>query len=293
MVNWDQWRRHIDHTVADTGQWVGLLDGDWQPICTMPPLLDLTAATNRLAAGEVQATFDITSHHRPTHPVADRLIADKLGKFDDNGRISPAIDEDLNLAVIRPGSRQVYFITHTESEGTTAPTTLTAYGTDLIDLLDATPCPSNPKTWGMYPITTRTEDAGGTYTTPRQYGPVEMADVADGYTYDDPADIALRRCIQDSVDAVIREGGFTRPHIAVQWDTPTPGAPRMVLRPQDETIWACIQEPALLAGATINASLWWPGDDPFPVRHHPDQPPALTSYDHPIAKIEVSITGKE
>lgn len=290
-MDWTDWRKTIDQTVADRGQWVGLCDGWGKPIMEMPPIISMSAANPRLAAGALELVVNTSGgRHVPVHPVVDAMVADGLGVFDAEGRLIVK-DDIVDMVVIeRPGSRRGYVTSFpTARNGATAPTELLIQGTSLLDRLAVWPCPSVPQSWTPE-WQTLTGDVVE-YTTPRTLGMVDMAVVADGYTMDGPAEATIRTLVQDSLDAVNHACGWTTPHLVVDMAPTGNPSPRTVIRVQDAMVWETIAEPAQLAGVNVDVDLWWPGDDPVLTRPARGQEPVLTTWDHAIGVVRIEQIG--
>ena len=43
MIDWTAHRKHREQIIADTGQWIGLLDADGSPLMDLPPVVSMVA----------------------------------------------------------------------------------------------------------------------------------------------------------------------------------------------------------------------------------------------------------
>lgn len=291
MTDWVTWRKHVEQKIKDEGQWVGLADENWEPIIDLPAVEELNARGTRLSPADLEAVMP-AQHNGTAHLVVSELITDGLGVFSESGTISPNNSAARNIIVQRRGerSRQAYFVAMTRAEGEgEIPEKITVSGQDLMGLLAATPCPSVPRRWGKEPMKQWVEDAGGKYAKPRFYGAVEMADSLDGYTMHGPAVKVIKTLIQDSVDAVCAQMGFTRPHIVVDWSTPDE-SDEVLIRLSDQLLLDAVADTARVSGVTVSAWLWWPGDPHVLVRPKYGADPVLTDYKHPICVVRVEKT---
>lgn len=252
-----EWRRHIDQVVEDEGQWFGILNENGYPIYEFGGIVNVSFPETRLAASSVEATVNVA----PGDRILDDLVGEGLGVVDDAGRLAPANGPLRMLCQIRPGERQVAYITHTVVEGTSSPSTLTIHGVDLLDALATWPCPSIPHEWGEHEFSEWSTDASNTkYATPRTLAQLPFATKADGYTVSGPARDTVRHLVQDSFDAVNALYGWSDAHAVVEFDGTPDISPRVVIRVNDDPVLDTVAEPARSAGLGIEVRLWWPGD---------------------------------
>jgi len=257
------WRKHIDQVVADEGQWFGILNENGHPIYEFGGISHVSFPETRLATSSVEATVNVS----PGDRLLDDLVGEGLGVVDDAGRLSPANGPLRMLCKVRPGERQVAYITHTVVEGRGTPSTLTIHGVDLMDMLATWPCPSIPVEWGAHEFSEWSTDASNTkYATPRTLAQLPFATKADGYTASGPARDTVRRLVQDSFDGVNALYGWSDAHAVVEFDGTPDDSPRVVIRVNDDPVLETVAEPARSAGLGIEVRLWWPGDDPVRVR---------------------------
>lgn len=258
-----EWRKHIDQVVEDEGQWFGILNENGHPIYEFGGIVRVSFPETRLAASSVEATVNVS----PGDRILDDLVGEGLGVVDDAGRLAPANGPLRMLCQIRPGERQVAYITHTVVEGCGTPSTLTIHGVDLMDMLSTWPCPSIPVEWSAHEFSEWSTDASNTkYTTPRTLAQLPFATKADGYTVSGPARDTVRRLVQDSFDGVNALYGWADAHAVVEFDGTPDDSPRVVIRVNDDPVLETVAEPARSAGLGIEVRLWWPGDAPVRVR---------------------------
>lgn len=252
-------RRHIDHTVATRGQWVGLCDSEGWPVAELAAVVSISSPEAYLAVSSCEVTVLVDAES-----VAARLLIGDGLRQDDEGRIIPSTDEALLLVVCRQGARDAFPITHCTAPVAGELSRLTIHGTSLIDMLDWWPCPSVPLSWTEASFEAYSTDASGVeYNEPRRLAPVEFATKADGYTVRGPAGRTIRKLIYDSIFAVNDVCGWAGdPHMVVAAPTGEDSGEEVVIRVTDDTVWETINEPARNAGVAITARLWWPGDGP-------------------------------
>ncbi|CAB0575891.1 hypothetical protein CIP107578_00758 [Corynebacterium diphtheriae] len=287
MTDFENWRKHINRVIEDDGVWVGLLDENWHPICDVP-VAKLKESRTRMAAGQITADVIVGEHSQ----VVDELVAEGLGDTDQQGYFVARNVVERSLCVQRKGERgrHAYFIPMVAAQTRDKPVGLQLPGAGMLQLLEATPCPSIPIRWEPK-FKTWNEDAGAKYKKPRVYSPVEFAEKADGYTVHGPAVQTIRALVQDSIDAVCSMMGWSgKPHMAVEWSQVVNDDREVFIRPQDESIWQTIADTARIAGVEIDAYLWWPGDDPVTARPRRGEKPVATSWTHPIMVITIEPT---
>lgn len=271
MIDWTGHRRHREQTIADTGQWVGLLDADGNPLMDLPPVVSMVAPEARNDPGSLELTVLCRSRRGIIHPVVTELVAEQLGVLSPEGRLVPVADQTRFVAIERAGvPRRVYWVTHTVARGDAdAPATLTLHGVGLTKLLSRFPAMSAPATWQQSFKRFERDWVGPenttlVFSTPRQLAGMKMVTVADGATLDGPAEATIRRLIAESLDAAFRVAGITK-DLPIQVATTPTGrpSPRILLRPTDGPLLEEIAQPAAAAGVIITARMWWPGDLPI------------------------------
>lgn len=290
--SWADWRRHVDQVVADRGKWVGILNGSGEPELDMPPSLEPYSGEHVRMSPEAgfRQTVATTLDNGATSQIVDLLVDEGLGVFSETGVIAPSTDRTFMVCVAVPGRRRAWLLPERAvTFGELAPERLEVEGVSMLSLLERWPCPSAPDTWKPN-LTTWPEDAGGRYTTPRRYGPVELATRADGYTKRGPAELVITELIQESLDAVNRAMGWSaRPHLVV--DAKPSGRPSDVvnIRVEDDSVWETVSGPAAVAGVDIDVDLWWPGDAPVTVLERGK--PVSRSWSFPVGVVRVNRTG--
>lgn len=271
MIDWTAHRKHREQAIADTGQWVGLLDADGNPLMDLPPVVSMVAPEARNDPGSLELTVLCRSSRGIIHPVVTELIAKQLGMLSPEGKLVPVADRTRFVAIERAGvPRRVYWVTHTVARGDAdAPATLTIHGVGLTKLLSRFPAISAPTTWQQsFKRFERDwvgpENTKVTFSRPRELAGMKMVTVADGATLDGPAEVTIRRLVAESLAAAFRVAGITK-DLPIQVATTPTGrpSPRILLRPTDGPLLEEIAQPAAAAGVIITAQMWWPGDPPI------------------------------
>lgn len=281
--DWATLRAHIDHVVADEGQWVGLFDDEGDFLMRLP-VGNLSAQSTLRKSGDLTLAFPTVGRWGQVNRAINRLVSEDVGKVGPDGALVPQKVRQHLIVVCRKGLRNGYL---TVSPGAPAhayklPETLRIPALSLLDSLAMWPCPSVPSTWEPN-FKVWDGDAGGDYDTPREYAPVEFATKADGYTMHGPAEKVIRDTVQDSLDAVNHLMGWDGdPHMVVDYGSPSSDSPRALLSISDKPVLDTIQRTASLAGVNVTVDLWWPGDDPVRVRTNRSGATTLRSWDRPM-----------
>lgn len=289
---WADWRKHVDQVVADHGRWVGILNGYGEPELDMPPAVEPYEAEHVRMSPDAgfQMTVATPIDREQTSHIVDLLVDHGLGVFSETGVIAPSTARTFMACVQVPGERRAWLLPdRAVLLGELAPETLSMEGVSMLSLLERWPCPSAPDTWKPN-FEMWEEDAGGRYKTPRRYAPVEMANLADGYTKRGPAEKVIKELIQESLDAVNRAKGWTqRPHLVVDAAPSGRVSDIVNIRVEDESVWETVAGPAMVAGVDIDIDMWWPGDDPVTVFDRGKL--VQRSWTHAIGVVRVERTG--
>lgn len=272
MAEWAAFNAAVSRRVAQDGEWVGLFDGNYQPICELPPQVSMTAGGEPGQLSEAQFVFPALTPAGEAHQAVDALF----GPGFVGERITPLAapaSKSFFIVVQRPGGRdarrtyRVVFPLMSFVENRPVTVTVEAIAANV--MLDWWPCPSVPVTWGHVPVQEWDQDAGGPYPGGETYwyAPIEMARVARGYTLKGPARQIIGQLVAESLAAGYRVhpewGGAAGAHLVVE---DAVGGPDVLIQRTDVSVWATISEAATLAGVVVETNLWWPGDDPVPVR---------------------------
>lgn len=269
-IDWDSHRRHRAQVAGDLGQWVGLLDENGEPMFDAPPMMTLSAPRIRNASTSMRATFGVQSRRGVVHDLVDELIAEGLGRVDEQGLLVPVSEPTRFLAIERPGGvRRVYRVSHSVARGQgDAPSEIEVHGNDLLKMLAMFPAMSAPTTWtGEWETFTRDwagpEDEEILFDQPRDLSGMQMVTVADGATIEGPAEATIQRLIRESLEAAFRVAGVADdPPIVVNPAETGRESPHVLIRPTDKALWDEVIPVAMAAGVAVSARMWWPGDGP-------------------------------
>ena len=270
VMDWSAHKAHRDQVAQDLGQWIGLLDENWEPLFDLPQISDLRWPETRGAIESVSMQIRVRTPSGRLHAVVRELVAENLGKADTLGRLIP-VTGPARFVRQEPHGQHPWTmrVTHVEVEGDALlPHTMTIHGVIMEAYLDLLPCPSNPLTWtGSFTRFTRDwvgeDGAQDLFRQPRDLASCTMIAVADGASVDGDSDEVIYRLITESIEAVHRvadpevlaDGPV---YVAVLEDRKA-NPHRMILRPTDQSLWKELGDAALAYGVGIRADLWWPG----------------------------------
>lgn len=258
-MDWRAFAKRRESVIKSRGEWVGLLDENGELLCECPPYESMKAPLTRLNPESFEAKFRVSTEGF-VHQIVDELIADGLGAQDEGLRLVPVMGPSRFIMVERESWRAVYRVQLTKAEcDARVPHSLTVHGTDMLSELMFLPGWSAPgQVKGEFKL--QDSDLGSKYAKPRMYAPVKMAAVADGFTFDGPADQVIKRMIRESLQATYGLFGVEDwPVVVAETSTGKPSR-RLLLRPSDNSLWDEISAPAQMAGCVVKARMWLPGD---------------------------------
>lgn len=259
MTDWTSFHKHRQHLIKTTGQWAGLLNEDGEPLHDLPPVIDIQGDTTRTDLSELTITLQVKSPTGTIHPIVNDIIADQLGKTDNQARLQPAAQPTRFICFERPGLRRTYKIMFCVAHGTHTPSTITIHAVTILDLLNGLPAWSNPRSIdGEFKHIN--QDFATMWKTPRNVAGFTLATKADGYTVHGPATTAIKRIIDESMNTTMKLTGHKDPPI-VCTIAPGPSSPDVFIRPEDDSVWDTVVPIATAAGVEIGATLWFPGDE--------------------------------
>lgn len=147
MVDWAQHRAHREAVKSEHGQWVGLLDKNWEPIMDIEDWEEAEWGAVFADVGNMTMTLPGEIAPGVENPVVDYLLRNSLRTLDQTRRLDSLIHESFHVAVERPGlRRRCYKILDLEPKGGDAntPATLTISGVDSIEHLKHLPLWADP-----------------------------------------------------------------------------------------------------------------------------------------------------
>lgn len=264
---WQRWQSHIDQKIAETGEWIGLVNKRLEPVCDFPPGTKLDYTHRKSSPGELTLTVPALAPNGKPHLVTDHLVDEGFGVQDETSRLVATSRESRFVVVQRAGgerARQCYQVVFPELSFSDYETReLTVNAVHVLNMLNEWPCPSVRAQWGHTPMRRWREDAGGKYPKAYTYAPIEMATVASGYVAHGPAESTIRDLIRLSLDAGYKvHPEWQGRHMIVNRAGSGESSPVVSIRLEDQMLWEAVENPAKITNVQVNVRLWWPGDAP-------------------------------
>lgn len=146
MVDWVAHKAHRHAVMRDQGQWVGILDRNWEPIMTVE---DWESATWESVFGDTGSMQMRLSGHLADgsrNPAVEALLMADLQELDNPASMEQLFHSGIHIAVERPGlARRVYKVSSLTPEGgRDYPTSLTVAGLDMVEHLKHLPLWADP-----------------------------------------------------------------------------------------------------------------------------------------------------
>ena len=270
-VDWAKFAAHRKAVVESTGQYLGLLDENGHPLCDLPAPSEMQAPRERNAVSSLQVTFPVSAMDSGVHPAARALVDDTIG-VEPSGAIAPTPKTRFVL-VERPGSSWCYRVAQRMATGPSDKLReISLHGVDVLSFLQQLPCPTQPAKWARTTFRTferdwlAVTDESAKFKTPRDIAEV---DFYDSYLSDQviagPADEAIGRVIQESVDAVTKLAGLDPSPFTVTVTPTDDKADEVLIKSDDGFIWDVVMPRATAAGVAITAAMVFPETTGDPV----------------------------
>lgn len=146
MVDWVGHRAHRHSVMREQGQWVGILDRNWEPVLTIEDWESATwgAVFGDTGSMEMQLLGHLADGSR--NPAVEALLMADLKELDNPASMEQLFHSGIHIAVERPGlARRVYKVTSLTPEGgVDYPTRLTVAGADMVEHLKHLPLWADP-----------------------------------------------------------------------------------------------------------------------------------------------------
>lgn len=276
MVDWQSWKKHVDHVVKTQGRWFGIGDGDGTPLFTLPSPIDQQTPEQWMESADLTVSFPARDEDGSVARVAELLVTGAVRDFDPSGRL-PVADGDYTLLAAFPGvdgqvARRGGVITHCtgeDSDNDGVPATVTVHALNCMDVWHTIPAVSWPSAWwAAKPYEQTTDLSGVPFKTPRLMAKVELSNRAFFTWKNGKAGFVIRRLAQESLDAAMmtqQDPDGTRwvddPFHVVEVPE-VDNTPIVSLEARDGFLWETVAEQAKNAGVILGARIWWPGDAP-------------------------------
>lgn len=270
-VDWAKFAAHRKAVVESTGQYLGLLDENGHLLCNLPAPSEMQAPRERNAVSSLQVTFPVSAMDSGVHPAARFLVDDTIG-VEPSGAIAPTPKTRFVL-VERPGSSWCYRVAQRMATGPSDRLReITVHGVDVLSFLQQLPCPSQPAKWARTTFHTferdwlAATDESARFKTPRDIAEVDFYDsFLSDQVIAGPADKAIGRVIQESVDAVTKLAGLDPSPFTVTVTPTGDKADEVLIKPDDDFIWDVVMPRATAAGVAISAAMVFPETTGEPV----------------------------
>lgn len=264
MVDWVSHKNHRTQVMAEHGQWVGLLDKDWEPILDVESWQSASWPGVFADTGSMQMVFDGHLRDGSRNPAVEHLLTNDLGNLDDPGSMEQLFHSGVHIAVERPGlPRRVYRILDLTPEGgTDFPRTMTVTGMDLIEHLKHIPAWADPSN--------RSKIVQWQFSDIQQGSAEEVSRKIVGRNligYQQPSLLSSMFSWTDDYSVPSKWANFTPNIHSVICSPIESGLPSewCVVEARWDNSWDLLKATWDAAGVLPTAELWWPGDaQPFP-----------------------------
>lgn len=257
-------KNHRTQVIKDKEQYICLLDENGNHIIDLPDSTSIDAEDELLNPSNLTMTVPVRGEAGLVHPCVDYLISDNIGAVDEVGKLEPNTSATRLVLIERADERRVYRIAFCEALGDKDGIyALVINGVNLLDYLEALPCPSDLKSWKETIWKDIDRDWVKKFKTGnKQLAHVFFADVADGYTEFGPADKTIIRIINKSIEAVNTAFGWSWRDSHIMCSTEVTGnpSPDVYIRIDDRNILETVQPYALYANVNISCEFFLPGD---------------------------------
>lgn len=145
-VNWEAFKAQRNLTMAAEGQWVGVLDKNWEPVMDVEDWLDADWPRPWADTGSMSMVLPGTLADGSRNPAVAYLLTAELGNLDNPATMEALFHESVHIAVQRPGlPMRVYKILDLIPEGgDDFPRQMTITGMDLVEHLKHLPLWADP-----------------------------------------------------------------------------------------------------------------------------------------------------
>ncbi|WP_293954915.1 hypothetical protein [uncultured Corynebacterium sp.] len=278
MVDWAAHKAHRQRIMDAHGQWVGILDRDWNPILDVEDWKDADWPGVFADTGSMTMSFDGLLENGSHNPAVEALLMSDLGNLDDPGSMEQLFHSGIHIAVERPGlPRRVYRVLDLSPEGgQDFPRTMDVTGMDLIEHLKHIPAWADP-------------------SNRSKIVQLQFADVQDGSAEDVSRKIVGRNLIGYQQPSLLRNMfSWTEPYgNAAEWAAFRPDLHSVICSPiksglpsewcvveaRWDNSWDLLKATWDAAGILPTAEMWFPGDpQPFPAHTTLNLPTVVINF---------------
>lgn len=264
MVDWVAHKAHRQRVMDAHGQWVGILDRDWNPILDVEDWASADWPGVFADTGSMTMVFDGLLRDGSRNPAVEALLMSDLGNLDNPASMEQLFHSGVHIAVERPGlNRRVYRVLDLTPEGgQDFPRTMEVRGMDLVEHLKHLPSWADP-------------------SNRSKIVQLQFADVQDGPAEKVSRKIVGRNLIGYQQPSLLRNMfSWTEPYgNSAEWAAFRPDLHSVICSPIEsglpsewcvvsarwDNAWDLLKATWDAAGILPTADLWWPGDpQPFP-----------------------------
>lgn len=264
MVQWGAHKAQRLEVMRAHGQWVGILDRDWNPVLDVEDWESAQWPGLFAETGSMQMTFAGHLADGSRNPAVEYLLMNDLQNLDDPGSMEQLFHSGVHIAVERPGlPRRVYRVLDMSPEGgTDFPTKMTVTGLDLMEHLKHIPLWADPSN--------RSRIVQLQFADIQQGSAEEVSRKLIGRNligYQQPSLLSSMFSWTDSYSSPSQWGGFYANLHSVICSPIRSGLPSewAVVEARWDNAWDLMKATWDAAGILPTAELWWPGDNqPFP-----------------------------
>ena len=140
-MDWAAHKAHRLQVMREHGQWVGLLDKDYNPVLDVEDWVSAEWPGVFADTGSMTMVFDGHLADGSRNPVVEHLLMADLGNLDDPGSMEQLFHSGVHIAVERPGlPRRCYKVLDISPEGgVDFPRSMTVTGLSEIEHLKHLP----------------------------------------------------------------------------------------------------------------------------------------------------------
>lgn len=156
-VDWENYRLNRAAAIAETGQFLGILDRNWEPVMPLEGVRSASFAGVFADTGAMTLELEGELERGIPNPAVDYLVAADAGAFpDDPASMMELFHSAAHIIVERDGGagrpplRRVYRVTEMDAvSGRDCVAKLTVRGVDMIEHLKHLPCWADPSNHSM------------------------------------------------------------------------------------------------------------------------------------------------
>lgn len=144
-IDWESFKARRAREVREQGQYVGILDKDWNPVMDIEDWESAEWGGAFLEVGSMQMVLPGSLSDGSPNPVVEYLISADVADFNEPSRLDRMFHEGVHIMVEREGARRVYRVLDVAPEGgRSTPNFVTVTGVELLEHLKHLPLWADP-----------------------------------------------------------------------------------------------------------------------------------------------------